>query len=137
MNIQLASDLHLEFLEKDFAGERLITPAPGADVLVPAGDIANGTETFKLFADWPVPVLYVAGNHEFYGHDLGYKLAKFRLVVGSGETASRIQFLENDRVDLGGVRFLGTTLWTDYRLHGLANRVNAMSLAQQALKVRQ
>jgi hypothetical protein len=27
-----------------------------------------------------------------------------------------IHFLENDRVDIGGVRFLGTTLWTDYRL---------------------
>lgn len=133
MKIQLASDLHLEFLQKDFPGERLITPAPGADVLVLAGDIANGTEAFTSFADWPVPILYVAGNHEFYGHDLGYQLAKFRLVVGSGETASRIRFLENDRVDLGGVRFLGTTLWTDYRLHSVANRMDAMSLAQQAL----
>jgi predicted phosphodiesterase len=70
MKIQLASDLHLEFLARDFPGERLITPAPDADVLILAGDIAVGAEAVELFADWPVPVLYVAGNHESYGRDI-------------------------------------------------------------------
>ena len=66
MKIQVASDLHLEFLQRNFLGERLIAPASGADLLVLAGDIANGIDAVRLFADWPVPVLYVAGNHEFY-----------------------------------------------------------------------
>lgn len=44
MKIQLASDLHLEFLERDFPGERLIAPAYRADVFILAGDIANGTQ---------------------------------------------------------------------------------------------
>ena len=67
MKLQLASDLHLEFLQR-FPGERLITPAPNADVLILAGDISNGTDAIGLFDSWPVPVVYVAGNHEFYGN---------------------------------------------------------------------
>jgi hypothetical protein len=42
MKVQLASDLHLEFLEMKFQNERLIAPAADADVLVLAGDIATG-----------------------------------------------------------------------------------------------
>ena len=57
LRIQLASDLHLEMLERSFLGERLIAPAAGADLLVLAGDIANGTRVIELFAQWPVPVL--------------------------------------------------------------------------------
>ncbi len=71
MKIQLPSDLHLEFLQRDWPGERLIAPVLGADVLVLAGDIAGGTDPFRLFADWSthekVPVNFVPGNHEFYG----------------------------------------------------------------------
>lgn len=64
MRIQLASDLHLEPLTDRFPGERVVAPAPDADLLVLAGDIANGLDGVRLFADWPVPVLYVMGNHE-------------------------------------------------------------------------
>ena len=64
MRIQLASDLHLEFLQREFPGERLISPAYGVDLLVLAGDIGNGTQAIELFNDWPVPVLVLAGNHE-------------------------------------------------------------------------
>lgn len=42
-------------------------PAHGADVLVLVVDIANRTQAIALFPEWPVPVLYLAGNHEFYG----------------------------------------------------------------------
>ena len=64
MKIQLASDLHLEFLKRDFPTALLISQAHDADVLVLAGDIANGTDAIALFKDWPVQVLYLAGNHE-------------------------------------------------------------------------
>jgi hypothetical protein len=43
MKIQPASNLHLEFLQRDFPGERLIAPAHGVDILVLAGDIANAS----------------------------------------------------------------------------------------------
>ena len=66
MRVQLASDLHLELLEREFPRERLIAPATDAEVLVLAGDIHNGTRAIERCSDWPVPVLYLAGNHEFY-----------------------------------------------------------------------
>ena len=116
MNIQLASDLHLEFLQRDHPGERLITYAPGSDVLVLAGDIASGADALEQFAGWPVPVLYVAGNHEYYA-----------------ATKYGIHFLDNERVDIGGVRFLGTTLWTDYRLRRQHTQAVQMVNAQQCL----
>jgi Icc-related predicted phosphoesterase len=112
MKIQLASDLHLEFIQRDFPGERLILPAHGADVLVLAGDIANGAKALELFKNWPVPVLYVAGNHEFYSQSLEETRAELlRAAAGTS-----VRFLDNTVADFGGVRFLGCTLWTDYLL---------------------
>ena len=64
MRVQVASDLHLELLHRQFPGERLISSAHEADILVLAGDISYGAQAIELFKDWPVPVLYLAGNHE-------------------------------------------------------------------------
>ncbi|MFZ4479083.1 MAG: metallophosphoesterase [Rhodoferax sp.] len=127
MKIQLASDLHLEFLQRDMPGERLIAPMPGAEVLVLAGDIANGAHACKLFADWRstrrIPIVYVAGNHEYYGHALEPMLAKIR----EGAALNNIHFLENNSVVIDGVRFLGATMWTDYKL--CAERTQQQSMA--------
>ena len=106
LKIQLASDLHLEFLQHEFPGERLIAPVPGGDVLVLAGDIANGADACRLFADWRgalrVPVVYVCGNHELYGHHIEPMYQRLR----EGAALNNIHFLENDSVVIGGVRFL-------------------------------
>ena len=64
MRIQLLSDLHLE--TETYAPE----PAPGAELLVLAGDIDSTWAAFDRFRDWPQPILLVAGNHEFDGRDL-------------------------------------------------------------------
>ena len=118
MKIQLASDLHLEFLERRFPGERIIESAPGADILVLAGDIHNGTKAIAAFADWPVPVLFVAGNHEFYGRSW----EQTRTDLKSACAGTNLTFLDNDTFEFGGVRFLGCTLWTDFRLDGFTQR---------------
>ena len=125
LRIQLASDLHLEMLGRSFLDERLIAPAAGADLLVLAGDIANGTRAIELFAQWPVPVLYLAGNHEFYGQ----RWEETRADLRRAARGTSVLFLDNEVADLSvfehwsaarnqvlsRVRFLGTTLWTDYR----------------------
>ena len=133
MKIQLASDLHLEFLQRNSPGERLIGPVPGADVLVLAGDIADGAHGFKLFADWPAskptPIIYVAGNHEFYGHSMEPMREKMR----EGAALNGIHFLENESVEIDGVRFLGSTLWTDYRLRSNRTQRQLMENAQLRL----
>ena len=117
MRIQLLSDLHLE-RQPDFAPR----PAPGADVLVLAGDIgsyqrgsalsARGDEDFGLarFAHWPVPVLVVPGNHEYDALDFDATHARLRACC----ERLGLLWLEREARVLGGVRFIGTTLWTDF-----------------------
>jgi len=128
MKIQLASDLHLDLIQRKWPGERLIDPIPDADILVLAGDIADGTRVFNLFAKWPVPILFVPGNHEFYEQSEPSMREKMRDSASSG-----IQLLDNSSTEMGGVRFLGTTLWTDYLLNKDYTQSQSMEIAQRGL----
>ena len=120
MKIQILSDLHFE-ANPDFMPE----PAPGADLLVLAGDIGSYQEGGRMqdedfglarfsplpqFAGWPTPVLYVPGNHEYDALDFDVAHARLRA------TCERlgITWLEREERVFGGVRFLGTTLWADF-----------------------
>lgn len=127
MKIRCLSDLHLEFTgyEIDY-----LTPA-GEDLVVLAGDIGIGVAGL----DWARraipdrPVVYVLGNHEYYKHDFDTLLADARQRVAG----SNVHLLENDALDLGGLRILGCTLWTDFRALGEARREPAMKLATRLL----
>ena len=107
MKIQILSDLHTEFT--DFS-----PPDVSADIVILAGDIGVGLGGL----DWAVkrfgenPVIYVPGNHEFYRHstDLVDELR--------ANAPANIYVLDNDVIELFGVRFLGATLWTDFELFG-------------------
>ena len=112
MIVQLASDLHLERLARRFPGETLIRPEPQAELLVLAGDVAARSDGVRLFADWPVPVLYVPGNHEFFDADWHQTREELRRAA----EGTRVRILDSDECVLGGVRWLGCTLWTDYAL---------------------
>lgn len=98
-----------------------------ADVVVLAGDIHEGVQApmwaRKAFPD--KEIVLVAGNHEFYGRFWNRNLRKIR-----EKTAELgIHFLENDAVEIGGIRFLGCTLWTDYCLYGEEKRRESMNAA--------
>jgi len=114
MKIQLASDLHLELLVKQFPRTRVIEPSPEAGLLVLAGDVHGATKAIDVFGHWPVPVLYVAGNHEFYSE----RWEATRVAIREAAAGTSVRFLDNDALELGGVRFLGCTLWTDFNLPG-------------------
>lgn len=129
MRIQLASDLHLEFLARYFPGERLIAPAHQAEVLVLAGDISHAVGAIALFRDWPVPVLYVIGNHEAYGACI----ETVRDELARAVQGTSVRLLEREAVDVGGVRFLGCTLWTDYRLR--SNRTQRQLMENAELRL--
>ena len=117
MNIQLLSDLHLES-NPNFVPQ----PAPGADVLVLAGDIGSyqndsmltqlGIADFGLgrFANWPCPVVFVPGNHEYDGQEFDEAHARLK------DVCARLGFtwLEREVVQIDTVRFIGCTLWTDF-----------------------
>ncbi len=126
VRIRVLSDLHLEF--------RSWTP-PGspADVVVLAGDIHVGDEGIlwgrKHFPD--SEVIYVPGNHEFYGGEMGDVLGRMR---EAARTAG-VHLLDTDSVNIQGVRFLGATLWTDFALDGQQEKTvaHAMAIAQSVM----
>jgi predicted phosphodiesterase len=124
MKIQIASDLHLEFFEQKFPAYRIVEPTD-ADVLVLAGDIHRQTQAIALFRDWPVPVIYVHGNHEGYGADFAGVIPDMR----ASARRAGIHYLENDELTINGVRFLGCCLWTDYCLQGKEMQSAAMQEA--------
>ena len=113
MKIQIASDLHLEILEKKFPSHQPVGPSD-ADVLIIAGDIHRDTQALAAFADWPVPVIYVHGNHEGYHEQYEALIDKLHSTSRHGQ----VRHLENEETILHGVRFLGCCLWTDYALIG-------------------
>ena len=101
------------------------TRAPTLDVVVLAGDIARPAAAAAWALGFDRPVLYVIGNHEFYGGSLPEVRAEFRRPF----EGSHVHLLDNDVLELGGVRFIGSTLWTDFRANGdgLAGRGHAQS----------
>lgn len=114
MKIQVLSDLHLEHCV-GIGGVSLEEVAPPAlhDVLVLAGDIDHGWRSMLRYGQSSVPVVYVAGNHEYYqGHinRVNVEMRRCAHVLG-------IHFLCEDAVVIDGVRFLGTTLWSDFALY--------------------
>lgn len=117
----IVSDLHLEF------GTNFQPPeaADLADIIVLPGDIwkkDNGIQWAR--ATWPdKPIVYVAGNHEFYGSQRGHVMSLLR--IAADETG--VHFLENDEVVIQGVRFLGCTLWTDFLLFGESIKPRSMA----------
>lgn len=121
--------MHLEHLEHWFPGARTIAPAHGADMLVLAGDVGRGANALRLFRDWPVPVLYVAGNHEAYGSTWEATIAALREAAHN----TSVLLLERDVADYGGIRFLGCTLWTDYRLR--SNRTQRQLMDNAELRI--
>jgi predicted phosphodiesterase len=130
MNLHIASDLHLEYLNKRFPDylrvDRLFTPF--ADLMILAGDIHIGTNTIEKFGHWPHPVLYVPGNHEFYDCAIEPQVAVLRKAA---ENTAVIVMSRNEYIDQG-VRFLGCTLWTDYQLNGTGGRQLAAMFACEA-----
>jgi predicted phosphodiesterase len=119
MKLHILSDLHIEFADFE-------PPDTDAEAVILAGDIGVGMEGLRWAAcHFPVrPVIYVLGNHEFYGHDIDLT-AKLKAAA-----SENITVLSDDMLVLGGVRFLGSTLWTDFKLYG---EVEAGSARERAL----
>lgn len=132
--VLVLSDLHMEVPGADVFRPR----TEGADLIVLAGDIHQGTKGLRwaarLVRKTGLPLVYVAGNHEYWRHRLD------RLPQDLARLAERyrrkglpLYYLEQDCtvVEAGGVsiRVIGATLWSDFALNGQTEQSAAMERA--------
>jgi predicted phosphodiesterase len=124
MKLHVLSDLHLSMAGLDVA-------VTDADVVVLAGDIARPDKACAWARQIEKPVLYVAGNHEYYHGDLRGTLIELRRLCAG----SSIHVLECDTWVSHGIRFLGATLWSDFRIFDDdTTRARAMSDAVVSIR---
>jgi hypothetical protein len=112
---QVLSDLHLEFVARPRVRARLAAACPNVSALVLAGDIAVGPAAtdfiYLCLRNQPErKILYVLGNHEFYGHDHDVVRNFWR---AEAENIPGLFLLDNTSVIIDGVNVLGSTLWSD------------------------
>ena len=130
MRIQLLSDLHLE--TEAFEPE----PNPAAELLVLGGDIDSRWEALQRFGDWPVPVLMVAGNHEFDGREVGEAWPALRARCDQlGITLLERESLVRTDADGTRIRFVATVRWCDFDLFGDTGRATAMRAAGYYMRI--
>jgi len=120
MKIHVLSDLHTEFAD-------FVPPKTDADVVVLAGDIGVGLGGIEWAAIHfqSKPVIYVPGNHEYYHYDIG-STDDLRKAA-----SDNVHVLNNNALEVNGVRILGSTLWTDFKLDGEGEAWVARQRAKQ------
>lgn len=103
------SDLHIEFA-------KFKVPKMEYDldtILVLAGDIGVGTMALPLVercCERFKHVILVLGNHEYYANEVKDVQKRWAAI-----DIDNFHFLEDNRVVIDGVQFLGSTLWTDMK----------------------
>jgi predicted phosphodiesterase len=112
MNIQLLSDLHINY-------SNIELNCVGTDVLINAGDLSNDTDGLVEWLERRLPegvdMVYVPGNHEYEHKNFWTYAAELKESVAH---LPNVHVLQNDVWEKDGVRFLGTTLWTDFKAYG-------------------
>ena len=127
MRLLILSDLHHEVWREH--APRIDPALSRPDVVILAGDIDTGAKAVAWAAHTfaGLPVLYVHGNHEGYGHNLDEVQDELRAAC---RAAGNVHLLDCGEHVIEDVRFLGATLWTDFRLFGDDTRQAAMREAE-------
>ena len=111
IKVNIGSDLHLRHHKTPLT-------LPGGDVLILAGDVFDAAncrcfdepvvqsflEEFKKYER----VIFVLGNHEYYGGQIGEVES-----VLEKSLPSNVEVLQNSWTKVGNVDIFGSTLWTD------------------------
>ncbi len=123
MKLNILSDLHL--------GQGALAPPDNdADIVILAGDIARPAQAIEWATALRKPALYVPGNHEFYGGSIDGTLATLRSLCAG----TNVRLLDDDVIELHGIRFVGSTLWTDFMLQGADRRERAMQEGRRFMR---
>ena len=123
MKLNVLSDLHLTVAP-------LAHPRTDADLVILAGDVARPADAIAWASGLGKPVLYVPGNHEFYGSSID----DTRAALARASEGSSVRVLDDASVVVAGVRFVGSTLWSDFLLDGEAKREASMRESAQFVR---
>jgi Icc-related predicted phosphoesterase len=128
MKLLIFSDLHLNVFPI-----KPITIVRGVDLVIVAGDTCEGVlhafEHLRRIVPMDIPIVMVLGNHEFYRRFIPDELALALAHAG----AFNLHILNGTALELAGVRFVGATLWTDYRAFGEANQARVMNACAKGM----
>jgi Icc-related predicted phosphoesterase len=125
MRLQIFSDVHFDVMD---VYEPVL--APGVDAVVAAGDLCEGMDRgmawLRHHLGDDVAIVLVPGNHEFYAR----VRSEERQAAAEAARRHRVTLLDDETAVIGGVRFVGSTLWADFELFGADLKWEAMTLAQ-------
>jgi predicted phosphodiesterase len=111
MKLLILSDLHLEFGAFQVPDVEFDVAILAGDIAVPATKAIAWIRRAANFGETK-PVIFVPGNHEFYADVLSSGLANIQRAAAG----TNVHALDCGEAMIGGVRFLGCTLWTDFAL---------------------
>lgn len=124
-NIGLLSDLHLEGSNIDTLHN------PGWDILVIAGDLSADLSLLDRFFSYKVPndipIVYVLGNHEYEGRRFNEVVEQYREILNPFEN---VHLLDNESVVIDNIKFIGSTLWSNFELKGIEAKKESMNWAK-------
>lgn len=125
MKLQVLSDLHIDSYTKRKQPLGAI-PQTDADVILVAGDTANSDSGMKWLQQQAElnnkPLLTIAGNHEYFSEDVfsfDQQLKQWDTL--EDKAIKGLKFLQCQHIDLGDIRILGCTLWTDYQFEATSD----------------
>lgn len=122
--IGLVSDLHLE-------GSNTQLENPGWDYLCIAGDLSVEHELivhfFSYVAPIDIPIIYVLGNHEYEGKRLDENVNKLKNML---KPFDNVHLLDNESIIIDGIKFIGSSLWTNFELNGVDEKKKSMDFAK-------
>ena len=128
MRVRIHSDIHMEqFVHATvpcgFKWHEAFVPPREHDaesVLILAGDICEFQHVFFFANMWKElakrfkAIVYVPGNHEYFGNTSPYGKNTFFYMKELLRKYGNIHLLDNTSVTIDGQRFYGATLWTNY-----------------------
>jgi predicted phosphodiesterase len=122
--IGVISDLHLE-------ASNMSLNNPGWDYLCIVGDLSSEHDLimhfFSYVAPTDIPIIYVLGNHEYEGKRLDSNVAKLKEMLRPFEN---VHLLDNESIIIDGIKFIGSTLWSNFELKGLNEKKKSMDFAK-------
>lgn len=161
--IRLTSDIHLDFdidlfntgkrtPEEKSSGEMsfLWLPSEMSEDAQTALVIAGDLWTDRKFLNRKYPtgeswlarvsrrfkyVIFVLGNHDYWSTNMSHEPKKIKAELQVQEL-NNVYLLENDVLILDNVKFVGSTLWTDYNRHDLSLMMDADKLMNDYKKIR-